>query len=623
MRAICPMVRRSWPGFSGRAFAGALLGATLAMGVQVPVAAQQRADQTAMSVPRPSLQGGVAGLPSPLAPSDAARLRRIFDLQARGDFAAAARETYRLEDRRLLGHVLADRWLRPGAPVSAAQARAWLNAYGDHPDAPAIHALLTRLSPRGAELPPAPVVQTLAQDADIVPEERGAAVLAVARNSALDRNVLDRTRQGDISGALAQIDRTPGMTPPYAALLRAEMARILFQRGRDEEAFRVATEAVQKAPGLGHAAFMAGLSAWGLGQYETALPLFESAARAEGMPATLRAGAAFWTARAAVRARRPQLYVSWTMQAAQEPRTFYGLVARRALGLPMGFAWESELAGESEAAAVAETAGGWRALALLQIGQAERAEAELRGLWPRVQGNPGVARSVLAVANQARLTDLAAQLAALVQSEDGRPRDFARFPVPTLRPMRGFHVDPALVYALARQESNFNPRAVSPAGARGLLQIMPATARYVTGDASLRGAGLRRLNDPAFSLEVGQRYVLYLGRHPAVRGDLIRVLAAYNAGPGNLSRWLPTVQHRDDPFIFIEAIPIGETRSYVQRVLAYSWIYASRLGLPAPSLDDLAAGRFPRLQEPETIAATLPVRGGVASTSTAAAAAAP
>ena len=95
------------------------------------------------------------------------------------------------------------------------------------------------------------------------------------------------------------------------------------------------------------------------------------------------------------------------------------------------------------------------------------------------------------------------------------------------------------------------------------------------------------------------------------RGELIRVLAAYNAGPGNLQRWQPANRHRDDPFLFIEAIPYDETRAYVQRVLAYSWIYASRLGLPAPSLDALAAGAFPRFMETAEVEAMLrrsPVR---------------
>jgi soluble lytic murein transglycosylase-like protein len=135
------------------------------------------------------------------------------------------------------------------------------------------------------------------------------------------------------------------------------------------------------------------------------------------------------------------------------------------------------------------------------------------------------------------------------------------------------------------------------------MQIMPATASYVTGDASLRGAGMQRLHDPSFSLEVGQRYVAYLARHDQVEGDLIRVLAAYNNGPGNLARWLPAARHRTDPFLFIESIPVTETRSFVQRVLAYSWIYAARLGLPAPSLDALAAGQFPRFSEGAEVAA--------------------
>jgi soluble lytic murein transglycosylase-like protein len=215
---------------------------------------------------------------------------------------------------------------------------------------------------------------------------------------------------------------------------------------------------------------------------------------------------------------------------------------------------------------------------------------------------------MLAVASTAGMTDLAAQLAILQQSADGRPRDFARFPLPELRPLNGFRMDPALLYALARQESNFDSGAISRSGARGLLQIMPATAAYVTGDASLSGAGVQRLHDPAFSLELGQRYVSYLSRHGEVGGDLIRILAAYNNGPGNLSRWLPAVRHRTDPFLFIESIPVTETRSFVQRVLTYSWIYAARLGLPAPSLDTLAAGRFPRFTEGAEYAAMVRTR---------------
>ena len=562
--------------------------------------------QTAMSLPRPPQPGGkgAAGLPTVLPPSEASRLRRIFEHQAAGDFAAAARETDRLEDRRLLGQVLAHRWQQPGAQPTAAELQAWLARYGDHPDAPRIHALLGRLLPRGAALPPAPEqAESLSPELSLAPEERDPPSAAVNRNPTLDRTVRERAQAGNAESALALVDRTRGMTPSYAGLLRAEVALVLFRRGEDAEALRVAADGARM--GSPRAAYATGLAAWGLDRPDIALHFFERAARSEAAPA-LRSAAAFWTARAAVRARRPELYTPWMMQAAQESRTFYGLVARRSLGLPANFAWEGELAGDADLAPVAETAGGWRALALLQIGQPARAEAELRLLWSQARNHPGLVRAMLGVATVAGLDGLCSQLAAASQSADGRPRDFARYPLPRLQPQGGFRVDPALLYAMALQESRFDADAVSPAGARGMMQIMPATASHITGDPSWREpAAVRRLNDPGLSLDLGQRYVHHLAGLDGVGSNLIRVLAAYNAGPGNLLKWLPAHGHRDDPFLFIEAIPLDETRNYVQQVLAYSWIYASRLGLPSRSLDQIAAGEFPRFARPEEVTAML------------------
>jgi soluble lytic murein transglycosylase-like protein len=572
----------------------AAMGAPLWLGTPLPASAQ-RADQTASGVPAAAVSGaGAAAVPRPLAAADAARLVRIFQLQAEGNAAAAAREHEALRDRRLDGHILADRWVGPRAAAPRPEdLRAWLLRHADQPDAPAIHALLVRLAPEGAQLPPAPVDAALPEDGEAIPEEREPAARGFTRNPALDRTVRERAFAGDTRGALDLIRRTRGMTPAYAAALRADIALALFRRGEDVAAFRMASEVARREK-TGRAAFAAGLAAWGLGRFEVALPYFETAARAEGGSAAARAAAAFWTARAAVRARRPAQYVPWMLLAAQEPRTFHGLLARRSLGLTPGFAWHGEASEGAGAAALMETAGGWRALALMQVGQQGRAEAELRALWPAARGNAVLLRAMLGVAGQQGMTHLGAQLAGLAQGADGRPRDLARFPLPRLQPAQGFRIDPALLYALARQESNFDPEAVSRAGARGLLQVMPATAAYVANDPSFRGEGAARLHDPGLSLEIGQRYLLYLANHEAVQGDLIRLLAAYNAGPGNLARWLPAARHRDDPFLFIEAIPVEETRLHVQRVLAYSWIYASRLGLPAPSLEALARGAFPR-----------------------------
>ncbi|HJS87609.1 MAG TPA: lytic transglycosylase domain-containing protein [Acetobacteraceae bacterium] len=168
-----------------------------------------------------------------------------------------------------------------------------------------------------------------------------------------------------------------------------------------------------------------------------------------------------------------------------------------------------------------------------------------------------------------------------------------RAPLPMLRPVGGFVIDPALVYGLTRTESNFDPAAVSPAGARGLMQIMPVTARAVSGNAQL---GAAALHDPGLNLGLGQRVLLSLAERPGVRGDLLRLLAGYNAGGANAATWASELRDGGDPLLFLEAIPLRETRRFIQRVLTHTWIYAARLGLPALGLDDLGAGRWPRLR---------------------------
>ena len=267
-----------------------------------------------------------------------------------------------------------------------------------------------------------------------------------------------------------------------------------------------------------------------------------------------------------------------------------------------------ETLGEADIEAVAAHPGGLRAFALLQIGQPDRAEDELRLLWPHAEAAPGFARALMLVAEQAGLGELAAQIADRVERADGRPRPRTRFAVPRLRPAGGFTADPALVYAIARTESNFDPSLVSQAGARGLMQIMPATARFLAGIAERpdgETATLPALHDPAVNLSLGQRYLNFLAATEVVGGDKLRLLASYNSGPTAFARWSAAIRDFGDPLLFIEAIPIDETRAFVPRVLAHTWLYASRLRLPAPSLGELAGGAWPRYTWADSPAATL------------------
>jgi soluble lytic murein transglycosylase-like protein len=176
------------------------------------------------------------------------------------------------------------------------------------------------------------------------------------------------------------------------------------------------------------------------------------------------------------------------------------------------------------------------------------------------------------------------------------------FPIPPYRPQNGWRVDPALMLSIVRIESRFQGTSTtSPVGAQGIMQIMPATAKHLGG-----ASAYTKLNDPAYSLELGQKYVQEL--LDSMGGNLVSLAASYNAGPGNLTRWMDTRGgNRQDPLLFIESIPAAETRFYVKRLIAYNWMYRRRLGLDSKSLSDTAAGGWPIYSTTEaTLSLTAP-----------------
>ena len=503
-------------------------------------------------------------------------MRRIFAQQAKGQLAAAAREIAGLEDFLLLGPLLADRYLGPFHRSTAEDLSAWLTDFDAQPDAPAIHALLRRRLPKGSTAPPPPALATaLAHTAlpTAPPEE------------------IDQAMRGLPSDDM----RAPSQALYHqAAFQQAEQAQTLFAQNRDAQALDKAGVAFRSGPAAGqagYAGYIAGLAAWRLNRPAEARSFFEDAARAKFAAPAVRAAAAFWAARANIITGHPAGAIPWLRRAAQESRTFYGLLARRSLGQSAGQAWHRESLAEADIAAIDTLPGGRRAFALLQIGETERAEAELRQLWTKMRDHPGFGRALLLVAREADMIGFATQLATLLHGTDGRAHDDVRFALPRLAPRGGFRVEPALVYALARLESNFDPAAISPAGARGLMQLMPMTAGYLARDPLLAP---EQLHDPAINLELGQRYLVYLSEREYIGDNLIHLLASYNSGPGSFARWSKNVRDNNDPLLFIEAIPKIETRHFVQHALAYSWIYATRMGKLAPGLDELAAGAFPR-----------------------------
>ncbi len=548
-------------------------------------------------------QLNVAGLESVngvLTTQDEARYRRIFALQEEGRWDEAAREIAELTDDRLMGHVLAQKYLHPTAYRSRfKELRAWMGEYADHPQARRIYRLAVRRMPKGAKRPQAPIIVKPA-----VAAAAESAVPAEGPTKRLTRNerrrvrqiqaeIRSRVRRGWPTGAkevLAQRESQRLLSPVQLDEARRDIARGYFRAGKDLEALKSADRAADNTGSVALAHWWGGLAAWRLGRMAGAQRHFAGLALSENADGWNTAAGAYWAARASLILREPNLVSQFHAIGAQYPFTFYGLLSRRALGVDIDYDWTLPGVSPNAVTSIAETRYGSRALGLLQVGRSHHAELELLSLSGAA---PDLREPIRALAVRTNMPALSFKLAV---NDDETPAA-ALYPLPGWTPQSGFEIDRALVFAFIRQESAFNTRAKSPAGARGLMQLMPRTASFVARQRSLHGNQKHRLFDPEFNMHLGQRYLGILLDEAVVEGDLFRLATAYNAGPGNLGRWQRKMDHGNDPLLFIESLPSRETRLFIERVLTNFWVYRDRMGQPTPTLDAVVAGNWPTYTE--------------------------
>ena len=544
-----------------------------------------------------------AALPTVLSVGDAVRYRTIMAFQADGRWAAADEQITALEDPILLGHVLAQRYLHRAYKATFTELRDWLARYADHPAAHAIHALAIRRRPAGTGAPAKPegtpvALRGIVDDpADLRPPAHAASSEAAAQ-AKLEIRRLARSEPAEAERRLRDIDRQRLLTDAEYDDARADVAEGFLFIGENQKALLLAATA-RTAAFRPLAQWDAGLASWRLGRLGEARTHFETLARMPGLSRWNLSAAAFWAARIHARARRPDLVTYWLGLAAENPRTFYGLLARHMLGRDSYFNFEPEIFTDIDLNALTSIPAARRALALLQLGATPAAELELRTLANAAPFT--VYPALVALADRGNMPALSLQLSAMLSEVDGRRHDHALYPVPRWQPEGGFTVDRALVFALIRQESQFLPDARSTAGALGLMQLMPATAQALAARSGIKLAAHApgrtrtgvRLNDPAINLALGQAYLAELLGSEQIRGNLILLAAAYNSGPGTMLRWRARPEYRDDPLLFLESLPSRETRVFAERVLTNYWVYRLRLGQKTPDLARLAAGRWP------------------------------
>lgn len=545
------------------------------------------------AAPSDSAQGPV---PAILSEKDRQHYIEIFALQETGEWIAADRQIGKLENRILVGHLLAQRYLHPTAYRSKFdELRRWLKVYADHPDAGRIYRLALRRKPRNARNPKRPV-GTYITGLEKLAKMEGAAPARSAKAEREARKLRVRVRYRLRKGytqraesALTDKNANRYLDALSYDALQANVAAGYLSKGKIETAYALSLKSIDRSGwGVPDAYWVAGRAAWRMRHFDAAGKHFRALASIKDISADLTTAAAYWAARNELIHRRPQNVTRWLNAAAEHPQTFYGILARRALGLRNGYAWEAPRLTREDVGRIEAMTRGVRALGLLEVGQRYRAERELRA----VAAEPELTRPVLALATHFSLSSLSVRLSGLLSFGEGHPG--VAYPIPPWIPEEGYAVDRALLYAIMHQESVFNVRAKSPAGARGLMQLLPRTANLMVRGRPFSGVRRDRLFQPELNLAIGQKFVLHLLNNEQIQGNLFLLTAAYNAGLGRVTGWQRKVMPKDDDaLLFIESLPSKETRIFVKRVFRNLWIYRERLGQETPSIEAILGGEWP------------------------------
>lgn len=542
--------------------------------------------------------------PRALSPWDAQLYAAAFDAVKRGDFAAAEARLAQVQDKCLVGMVEFNKLFHPTAyKATYAELVAWLEKYGDLPMAPRVRALARK---RKAEMEAAAAAAASAEPpADTRPEGKadkdgkGDAKAdpkggkPPAKPAADGKPARENPIQAVVNAPARIVGRTWDtveaagrlLVPPEPEEIPAKAAREALNAGELNRAYDLAVQ-------LGDH-WVAGLASWRRARYDEAFRQFQMVALDVSEDGWVRSGGAYWAARSAIAKGSPELAVEYLEMATRWPYTFYGIVAERQLGLdsnvrPGPKPYMPQTAGLVRVSDGLDTpqvtgfiranARARRAVALAQLGQKEAAGVELRAGMAEARDD----------ASKNNWTVLALGLDAHLTQRRSAEVDAAEYPIPGFIP-EGGAVDRALLFALMRRESRFEPTARSPVGAYGLMQVMPQTAAWLTGDSNLRTKP-ELLWDPATNMRVGQAYIGYLGSQSYIDNDIFRIVAAYNGGPQPVMVTHQRLPRDADVLLFMESIPVPQTRVYIEEVMAAYWIYRQLLGQETKSLDMVVSG---------------------------------
>ncbi|MEM9095239.1 MAG: lytic transglycosylase domain-containing protein [Pseudomonadota bacterium] len=395
-----------------------------------------------------------------------------------------------------------------------------------------------------------------------------------------------KNRHAEAEKLIRQVDRGGAVrNPELWSTLRMTLARDAYEEGRTADAYSIAApHGLEQGIRFAELEWFAGWMALRFNNApDVALKHFDALWENVSTPIS-RSRAAYWAGRAAQQLGDRAKAATWFERAAQYTSAFYGQLAAEQSGLAPNFADTSDKEMLDPATLSAQDRALYDAAGLLYSAGLDRdARRFLLTLADRRDAEADLRRFIaLAGVHDDGPTQIAL---GKVGRAKGRSIWRALYPIPAFPTFTGRTVETALLLGIARQESAFSENALSGAGAKGLMQLMTATARSTARSIGVQFDRNRLTSDAEYNLNLGDAHLEDL--LAAYDGSYALTAAAYNAGGGNVSKWIQRFGDPRDPDVdiidWIESIPFNETRNYVQRVLESVQVYRGRLaGAAAP-----------------------------------------
>ncbi len=530
-----------------------------------------------------------------LTDSDASLYKQIFLLQSEEEISAAQKLEQQLTDPILMNEVLYQRYISDTYRTRGKEITAWMEKYYDMPGADRMVKLakIKQATVRKAYIP-----RTISGGGSI---ETAQSETWTEKKYTGDTNTkINKFKRAIRSGAtktarLILEDPTfkKKLTESDYGRLAGRLSFIYYTNGEFELAKKwgfVASDAKSE-----YGLWAMGLLYFKEEKFDESEKYFSAILDLEQINNARKTEAAFWAGRAAdANGNRTDAKAYWKIAAAH-PMAFYGALASVMLGRTPSYEFFEQDYTDEDIDTLRETKYGKKALALLQVGQKDRAELYLKYMITSKVSDRTL-HAINSIASAYGLPRVSIQASSLIQDRgileiDDNIIYSAQYPLPDWEPMGGWSIDRALLFAITKQESGFRANAKSGAGANGLMQIMPSTAKKVAKENKVNISEID-MSKPEHNMFLGQQYIVDLLAHPNINNNIIKMLAAYNAGMGTLVEFEKNFDTYD-PLLYIESFPTYETRSYIKRVMSNMWLYRARLDQPLTTMKELANGEWP------------------------------